>query len=93
MHVWCSSRPFSSTRTISRAVHGTEIAFLDGVNGSDRGAGDLWTAQDRWGSPAGAWGPAKRPRVSYPKFCGQTADKPQTRARPQNQMFFNKMLI
>ena len=48
MHVWCSSRPFSSTRTISRAVHGTEIAFLDGVDGSDRCAGDLWTAQDRW---------------------------------------------
>ena len=74
MHVWCSSRPFSSTRTISRAVHGTEIAFLDGVNGSDRCAGDLWTAPYRWGGPDGAWGPAKRPRVSYTKICRQNAD-------------------
>ena len=35
MHVWCSSRPFSSTRTISRAVHGAEIAWPawpDGVS-------------------------------------------------------------
>ena len=90
MHVWCSSRPFSSTRTISRAVHGTEIAFLDGVDGSDRCAGDLWTldsgtAQDRWGGPAsrrvGASETAARelPQILRTN-CGQTrtnADKVQ----------------
>ena len=50
MDAWCSSRPFSSTRTISRGVHGTEFAWPDGVDGSNLCAGDLRTAPNRWGA-------------------------------------------
>ena len=64
MHVWCSSRPFSSTRTISRGVHGTEFAWPDGVDGSNLCAGDLRTAPNRWGGPAGTLGPARGLRAS-----------------------------
>ena len=64
MYAWCSSRPFSSTRTISRGVHGTEFAWPDGVDGSNLCAGDLRTAPNRWGGPAGTLGPARGLRAS-----------------------------